>query len=970
MFSGVNFAAITAGFAVATKSALDYASGLQEVQNVVDVAFGEMADDINEWSKTTLKAFGLNELSSKRMAGRFMAMSNGMGIAAKNGLIMSKTLTQLAGDIASFYNVSIEEAEIALQAVYTGETETLKRYGIVITEVNLQEYARRRGIEKSITQMTQLEKVMLRYNYIMEVTSQAQGDFARTSGNWANQIRLLKEQFTQLIGVLGQGLIKVLTPVVQTMNEMLSALISIANAIAVSFGGQGIESTTANVSSQVDKIEDGAGGTAENLGDANTQAKALKKTLASFDELNILNSNTSTSGEIIGGLTNGLGATSYGEAVVETVDYDGNLSKLKSFFEECKLIISKWAESIPKLNLEFDSQKAIENLESIAKNVLNVIAGWGSFIISIGVEVANDIKLGRLANDLLSIVDAATLVVSTLTDILAPALLQFYKNSGLSDLVKGLGEILHQVLNGLETALRDFAKWLKEHKTDIQNVVVEMGKWSNSIVRVAIDLGNSAFSGFTGTLTTMGKVLSGLTFDEFANLVGTFGAITVATTALGMAVRKLVNEFGVSSKEAMKLIGSFKYLKDEIEQIKVLLIGDDPKEKPTNKLQALIVNLHKTLESFVKYLKGVPTAIKAPFAAIAAAFVALKTDISGVEGIFGKVEVVISKLLGIFPKLWNVIKAHPFAAAVVGITTAIDGIRRLLTDSENFRNAIAAIFKSISDAFSSMFDTLSRVLNNNIIPLFQTLLNTFKDTESGLGMLWDGFSKIIGWMATLMTGTFTTVVVNTFVWLVETIANIIAPIADILNGLILFVDGMFSADLGQAGEGIKKMVKAFFDAIVNIAKSSINTLIRILNGALTGIGNAFNSVIDSINKLKVPDWVPAIGGKGVNLSRIQLRTIPYLANGGVIDKPTMAMVGEYAGASNNPEIVTPQKLLQEIISANNDNIVNALIQQTRQLLGALEGIDFSVSIGDDVIAQSAQRGNKAYQRRTGKPLFV
>ena len=114
MFKGVNFAAITAGFAALTKSAITYASNLQEVQNVVDVAFGDRADDINQWSKTTLKAFGLNELSAKQMAGRYMAMANGIGIAAENGKIMSKSLTQLAGDIASFYNVSTTEAEIAL----------------------------------------------------------------------------------------------------------------------------------------------------------------------------------------------------------------------------------------------------------------------------------------------------------------------------------------------------------------------------------------------------------------------------------------------------------------------------------------------------------------------------------------------------------------------------------------------------------------------------------------------------------------------------------------------------------------------------------------------------------------------------------------------------------------------------------------------------------------------------------------
>ena len=460
MFKGVNFAAMTAGFTMLGKSAIDYASDLQEVQNVVEVAFGDMTDEINKWSKTTLKAFGLNELSSKRMAGRYMAMANGMGIVKENGAVMARTLTQLAGDIASFYNVSVDEAEVALQAVFTGETETLKRYGIVITEVNLQEYARRRGIEKSITKMTQMEKVMLRYNYIMEVTAQAQGDFARTSDNWANQVRVLREQFTQLMGVLGNGFIRVLTPVVKALNEMLATLINITNAMAMAFGGDGIEKTSANVSSSVGDLNDSANGTADGFENANTEAKKLAKTIAGFDELNILNKSTASSGEILGDLSSNLGAGSYGDAVVDEITYDGNLKKFKDFIEECKTIINKWAENIPKLQLDFDIEKAKGNLESIAKNILNIISGWGSFVISIAVEVANDLKLGRLANDLLGVVEAAMGVVSTLTDILAPALLGFYKESGLSDIVSGLGDILHQITNGLETTLNSFATWL------------------------------------------------------------------------------------------------------------------------------------------------------------------------------------------------------------------------------------------------------------------------------------------------------------------------------------------------------------------------------------------------------------------------------------------------------------------------------------------------------------------------------
>ena len=143
---------------------------------------------------------------------------------------------------------------------------------------------------------------------------------------------------------------------------------------------------------------------------------------------------------------------------------------------------------------------------------------------------------------------------------------------------------------------------------------------------------------------------------------------------------------------------------------------------------------------------------------------------------------------------------------------------------------------------------------------------------------------------------------------------------------------------------------------------------------LKAVVDGVNWVIRKINTLsfKVPDWVPGIGGQqwGFNFRTFTAYQIPYLANGGVIEQPTVAMMGEYAGASNNPEIATPQSLLQQIIDNSNNNVVDALIQQTKQLLQALEDIDMSVSIGDDVIARSAQRGNVAYRRMTGKPLFV
>lgn len=205
---------------------------------------------------------------------------------------MAVALTGRAADMASFYNKTAEETATALKSIYTGETETLKEYGVVMTEVNLQEYAYQQGIRKKLAVMTQAEKVQLRYNYVMEQTALAAGDFARTSDSWANQTRILKEQFKELLSVMGTGLITVLTPVVKFLNTILTQLIAIAKQIgAVLSRLLGISIPTADSGKFVQDLTDAAGGAdalAEGIGAAE---KAANKALAPFDKLNVLSQN-------------------------------------------------------------------------------------------------------------------------------------------------------------------------------------------------------------------------------------------------------------------------------------------------------------------------------------------------------------------------------------------------------------------------------------------------------------------------------------------------------------------------------------------------------------------------------------------------------------------------------------------------------------------------------------------------------
>lgn len=203
------------------KAGIDYASDLAEVQNVVDVSFGKSAASINDWSQKALEAYGLNEVTAKRYNGTLGAMLKSTGVAGDSVVDMSEKLTGLAGDMASFYNLDTNAAFEKIRSGISGETEPLKQLGINMSVANLEAYALSQGITTAYDKMSQAEQTMLRYNYLMSVTSDAQGDFARTSDSWANQTRLLSENWTKFVGKMAANLLPTLTAGVSTLNDVI-----------------------------------------------------------------------------------------------------------------------------------------------------------------------------------------------------------------------------------------------------------------------------------------------------------------------------------------------------------------------------------------------------------------------------------------------------------------------------------------------------------------------------------------------------------------------------------------------------------------------------------------------------------------------------------------------------------------------------------------------------------------------------
>lgn len=396
------------------KQAVSLASDLQEVQNVVDTAFGDMSHKMELFADTAIEMYGISKLTAKQTGSTFMAMASGMGIAAASASDMAVSLTGLSADMASFYNVAQDVSSTALKSIFTGETETLKQFGIVMTEANLQSFALSQGITKSLKAMTQAEKVQLRYNYVMAQTTLAQGDFAKTSGGWANQIRILSEQWKEFSTTIGQVLVQVLLPALNTLNSVMAKVVSwsqaAANSLTDLFGWQLDASSAAG--SMSSSLSDCADDYAAMADSAEAAAAANERSLASFDEIHTIGSEESgIAGAGIGGLSsvNTLSDAVGSDTATAESEIDSFVAKIKAKWQEMTAdidfdVYTDWAEQInTKLsagweNLTFGGDKIFESLqkafvrnqpqiESAIKNLCTAFAQGGMTIGTVFADI-------------------------------------------------------------------------------------------------------------------------------------------------------------------------------------------------------------------------------------------------------------------------------------------------------------------------------------------------------------------------------------------------------------------------------------------------------------------------------------------------------------------------------------------------------------------------------------------------------
>lgn len=397
------------------KEALNIASDLQEVENVVDVSFGNMKQKVEDFADTALEKFGMTELQAKKTASTYMAMNKGMGLDGEKAAQMAIDAAGRTGDIASFYNMKQEEADTMMKSIWTGETESLKRIGVVMTETNLNLFAMQKGLGKTIQQMNQQEQVMLRHQYVMEQTRLAAGDFERTSDSWANQTRVLTGRWKEFLGIMGTGLIQMLTPAVKFLNSLMDSLIKFANVFsevtAKIFGKQELSQVAGSASGA---IGDAASSTNDYAEAADKAKKANEGFLTGLDNITKMN-DSSASSSAASTPSQNVGA----DISAQVEDEEKSISKLDKMLENFK---SFAAQLKPETEKAFgDISKAMQKFKGSLSKIWKDVKSLGNPLKSwFDTDFTNFLKTGiSVAGTIISGgIDSLSMVLSGLWDTL------------------------------------------------------------------------------------------------------------------------------------------------------------------------------------------------------------------------------------------------------------------------------------------------------------------------------------------------------------------------------------------------------------------------------------------------------------------------------------------------------------------------------------------------------------------------
>lgn len=926
------------------KECVELGSNLTEVQNVVDVTFTTMSDKVNEFAKNAMTSAGLSETMAKRYVGTFGAMSKSFGFSEAQAYDMSTALTQLTGDVASFYNISQDLAYIKLKSVFTGETETLKDLGVVMTQSALDQFALANGYGKTTSAMTEQEKVALRLAFVQKQLSAASGDFIRTSDSWANQVRVMQLQLQSLKATVGQGLINLFTPVLRVINILLGKLATLANAFKsftelitgkkssgqTGASGAGLVGTDA-IADTADQYGDAANN-AEKLADAtNDTADATKKAtkaakgyLSPLDEINNYSTDKSTdSSSKVPGATGGL-ADQMKDAV-QNVDY-GKLA-------EGETVLDKMSKPLKKI---IDRFKQLAKL--IAKGFWD---GLGDY----------EPILDGIKKDLDSI-------WKSLKDIFTDSEVTKAANNFLDSFAYAIGQVAGSFARiGLTIAqniIGGIEKFLKQNTQRIKNYLIDMFNIGSEISQIA---GNLAVA-----FADVFSVFGGETAQQItADLIGIFAEIGMVLTEtaakLGRDILNMIAQPFIDNKDILKsaIEGSLGVIETVTSGVLTVVqnLSDAISRLYDEHVKPLFDSIANGLSSiFGTLITGYNTYVLPVLQGLAEQFKGL------LEGPLGdailKIETFLGKLIDSLKLLWesvlvpliNWIIANllPVVAKIIDVvgTTAIkvleslikiigdvtdtlsgiidflvgvftgdwelawQGIKEIADGAWSFIKDVVSgaweVIKTVTKGALSIIKSIISTAWNAIKALTSTIWNAIKKTLSGLwNSLKSTASTVFNAIKTKVVGVWDSVKNKTS----KTWENVATFVSNKVEAIKNAITNKFNA--------ARDAVRSAFEGIVNFIKAPINQAISIVNNAVGMINNAIGGIESAFSF--GPWTVPTpFGSKtiGFHATFPRIGTIPYLASGAVIPPRSefLAVLGDQKKGNN---LEAPESLLRQIV---------------------------------------------------------
>ena len=988
------------------KDAIDISSSLTEVENVVRTTFGNYEKLIQDFSKTSIQDFGMSELTAKQVASRFQAMGTAMGFSQGKMADMSLQLTKLTADMASFYDMEQSDVARNLQAVFTGETEPLRKYGLDLTQATLKEWAMKQGLDADISSMTQAEKTMLRYQYVMANTAAAQGDFARTSDTWANQVRILKQSFEQLAAIIGGALINAFKPFVRTLNAVMQKVIAFATTVTNALGsifGWKFEISAGGLADDWSDAAGSAADIADSTGQAAKNVEKMNKGLRAFDELNLIttpdNSSGSGSGGSGGGGASGGGASG-GLVQVDTIfkDYESQIRSLRELGAYISDALSDAMESI--------------DWDRIYSKARNFGKGLADFL--------NGLITPRLFGDVgMTIASALNTAIYTalsfgeefdwtnLGDSIAAGVNRFFETFDFSALGRTINTWVHGIYDTITTAIGNI-KW-SEVWDGVTDFLSEIDLETISLIIGAFAL-KYAGKFLTGKILkeTIGKLIS----EKF---VAAFGQESVKSIlsyivpiSLSVAVGALTFTIGKDSikKDAENLVKAYKdggflqYLQESLKQLinpfewinaygggilsqKGILDrysdGVDLNIKmPKKEDYASLDEYQKALNDFNN---NVPDSLKVPSSFDLKAWIDEWKQINGLDNVDLRAEVVLpnlrEKISGFkddVKEWWGLDVELPVRNK---LTTTLEDVSSWWEDVKEYwgekKLSIQTEIGEIKGKIEEKWNEASEYIQENILPWFTKdhWLEIGNGIKEGLSTKWEEFSTwwsdtgIAVWWNEKVSPWFT---VNTWKNLGESIRKGLSKKWEEFTGWWENTGfyKWWNQDVAPKFTTDKWTFSGISDGLKNAWNNAIAAVKHIWNGFANWMNSKLSFSWDAVN----------IAGKQiVGAGSINLGKIPTFAAGGFPSQYSMFMAGENGRAEilgtvgGKTAVAGGQEItgIRDAVYSTAQQEMELLRQQNQLLQGILEK-EFGIT--SEQIGKSARNYAKDYFNRTGREAYI